>query len=76
MDNIVISSKFIQAFAVKYPYGSHIDFFATSAKALSDGLKKVKWSYAPEVFEMELWHKTPKFKKLTKKQIESITINY
>lgn len=72
MENIVISEKIFNGYFVKYPYGSHINFIATSYKALKDGLKHNKWNYKPEIFIIETWSKTPKFRKLTRIQLNNL----
>lgn len=72
MENIVISSKIFNGYFVKYPFGSHIDFIATSYQALKDGLKHTKWSYKPVIYSIDTWQKAPKFRKLTKLQTNTI----
>ena len=72
MENIVIGAKLFNGYFVKYPYGSHIDFVATSFRALKDGLKHNKWNYKPEIYMIEVWSQKPKFRKLTGVQLKSI----
>jgi hypothetical protein len=72
MQNIVISEKQLMGYYVQYPYGSHLNFVATSFIALKDGLKFNKWNYKPVIYAMDTWHKTPKFRKLTGAQLKSI----
>jgi hypothetical protein len=72
MENIVIGAKMFNGYFVQYPYGSHIDFVATSYKALLDGLKHVKWNYKPKIYAIDTWKETPKFRKLTSLQIKTI----
>ena len=76
MENFVIGSKYLNSFFVKYPYGGHLDFFASSPVALSDGLKNIKYSYAPKVYRLITYTSTPKFKVLTKKELEQILSHY
>jgi hypothetical protein len=72
MENIVISANYLNAFFVEYPYGHSLNFFATSPQALVEGLKNIKYSYQPKVYSLVTWTKSPKFKVLTKKEVESI----
>lgn len=72
MENLVISEKFWTGYLVRYPYGSHLNFIATSYKALKDGLKHQKWNYKPEIYLIETYQKTPKFKKLNSVQLKSL----
>lgn len=76
MENIVISAKIWNGFFVSYPMGSHLNFVANNTKSLSDGLKTIKWSYNPVVYEIQVYGAKPKFKKLGKKDIEAITMNF
>lgn len=71
MENIVVSAKAFNGYLVQYPYGSHIDFVATSYKALRDGLKKISWSYKPTIYAIDTFGK-PKFRKLTNLQVKTI----
>ena len=72
MENIVISEKIFVGYLVRYPYGSHINFIATSYIALKDGLRKNKWNYKPEIFALDTWNKSPKFRKLTGLQLKTV----
>jgi hypothetical protein len=72
MENIVINAKMFNGYLVKYPMGSHLDFYATTYRALKDGLKTITWSYKPDIYIIDGWMKTPKFRKLTKLQKDTI----
>ena len=72
MENIVIREQIFNGYLVKYPFGQHIDFIATSHKALCDGLKFNKWSYKPVIYILETHGKTPKFRKLNAIQLKNI----
>jgi hypothetical protein len=73
MENIVISDQLFNGYYVKYPYGTHRSFIATSHQALIDGLiMHKKHSYRPEVFAIETFHKKPKFRKLTGANLKNV----
>lgn len=72
MENIVINAKQFNGYLVKYPYGEHLNFVATSYRALKDGLNYNKWNYKPEVYVIETWSHKPKFRKLTGIQLKSL----
>jgi hypothetical protein len=72
MENIVVSAKAFNGYLVKYPYGEHLDFVATTYKSLKDGLKKMSWSYKPVIYAIEVYGRKPKFRKLTTLQIKTI----
>jgi len=76
MENLVIGSKYANCYYVTYPYGSQLNFFATSPTALKDGLKYKKHSYQPKVYELITWTKQPKFKVLAKKDLEVLLNTY
>jgi len=76
MENIVIGAKYLNAFYVEYPYGHSLNFFATSPVALVEGLKNIKFGYQPKIYELLTHLKSPKFKVLTKKEIETIKQQY
>ena len=76
MENIVIGAKYLNAYFVEYPYGRHLNFLATSPTALVEGLKNIKFAYTPKVYEIITYLKSPKFKVLTKKELEAIYLNY
>lgn len=71
MENIVISAKMFNGYLVVYPYGSHLDFVATSYQALKDGLKHNKWSIKPIIYRIDAFGK-PKFVKLKNIQLKNI----
>ena len=71
MENIVVSSKLFNGYYVTYPYGSHLDFIATSYIALKDGLRSIKWNYKPTIYAMDTYGK-PKFRKLNSLQMKSL----
>jgi hypothetical protein len=72
MENIVVSTRAFNGYLVKYPYSEHLDFVATSYKALKDGLKATKASHKPVIYFIEAWSYRPKFRKLTNLQIKTI----
>lgn len=72
MESLVISAKMFNGYFVKYPYGQHLDFIATTYQALKDGLKNIKWSYKPSIYVVEVWSAKPKFRKLTSLQTKTI----
>jgi hypothetical protein len=76
MENIVIGAKYLNAYFVEYPYGHSLNFLATSPTALIEGLKSIKFGYSPKVYQIVTWTKSPKFKVLTKKELEAITSHY
>jgi len=71
MENIVFSAKIFNGYYVNYPYGSHIDFVATSYKALKDGLKANNWPYKPIIYRIDTYGK-PKFVKLNTSQLKAL----
>jgi len=71
MENVVINAKMFNGFFVQFPYGSHLDFVATSYRALLDGLKAVKYPYKPKVYAIDTYGK-PKFRKMTSAQMKTI----
>jgi len=71
MENIVFSAKIFNGYYVTYPYGSHIDFIATSYRALKDGLKANQWPYKPTIYRIDTFGK-PKFSKLNSKQLKAL----
>ena len=73
MKEILIPTHQITTFYfVKQPYRSDLNFFATSNEELKKGLSKYKGNYPAEVFLIEFWKMKPAFKKLTKKELDSI----
>ena len=72
MENIVISARMFNGYLVQYPYGGHLDFVATSYKALKDGLKYNKWTYKPVIYAIDTYIQKPKFRKLTGLQLKTI----
>ena len=71
MENIVISARMFNGYYVQYPYGGHLDFVATSYKALKDGLNYNKWNYKPVIYAIDVYGK-PKFRKLTSIQMKTL----
>lgn len=71
MENIVITARMFNGYFVSYPYGSHLDFVATSFQALKDGLRHNKWNYKPVIYRIDAFGK-PKFVKLKSVQLKSI----
>lgn len=71
MENIVVSAKAFNGYFVQYPYGSHINFVATSYQALKDGLRSINWNYKPDIYAIDTYGK-PKFRKLTSLQKKTI----
>lgn len=72
MENVVINAKRFNGYFVKYPYGEHLNFIATSFIALKDGLNYHKWSMKPKIYIIETWSAKPKFRLLNAKQTKSI----
>jgi len=72
MDNIVINARAFNGYLVRYPYGSHNDFVATTYIALKDGLREIKWNYKPIIYIIETWKQKPNFRKLTSLQLKTI----
>lgn len=73
MENIVISDQLFNGYYVKYPFGTHRSFFATSHQALTDGLiMHKKHPYKPEIYSIETYHKKPKFSKLTGVRLKNV----
>lgn len=72
MENIVIACNILNGYIVKYPMGTHLDFFATSYKSLKDGLKINKWPYKPVIYAIDTHGSKPKLRKLTGLQYKTI----
>jgi hypothetical protein len=76
MENLVIGAKYLNAFFVEFPFGQHLNFLATSPDALVEGLKQIKTGYNAKVYQIVTWTKSPKFKVLSKKELEAILKHY
>ena len=70
MENIVLHAYATSIYLVKYPMGEHLSFYATSFQALKDGIKKMKWSYKPVIYEIKGWANEPKITKFSKFQYD------
>lgn len=73
MKEILIPTHQVSTFYfVSQPYRSDLNFFASSNDQLREGLNKYPGNYPPVVYLIEFWKTKPSFKKLTKKELDSI----